>query len=1564
MNLPSDIVFPRGKPAHFDAFAAGIPDWLSRASPAAYSRWQAALAAQIAASTDADRFIRQLPPPADFVVPRLSAVLRQRFNREVDVLSAELWRFSRHKELTPSGPLRYQGEAQVARTRVTIARQTLVEAAMANFTRGETVPSAFEADSTLIAEDSSTEFDVYGNGPWYDTSRVIGIGPHEFAQVCRELNLGQAYQQQLRAQLDTPQAIALMQADTAADIRLHATTAHLRRWLSDEGYRVVVAMLDDGQAHWDGHPVQVCEIRLLGSLDRVGIPLQRALLLQPRLSGQAHCVLYLAGDPDHPVREYASLAEVADYLLQQLRNKDYSQAFGAQIALAERADFARRLHNALRPFPFWSLNPTEDQRVDDLAADLALRVAVVPGSPQAWLQRQQLDALLGDARRLVVPNDDEDRQAREARLALWQAIGLNLANVAGFFVPGVGALLLGATAVQLLGDVVIGIDQWQHSERVEALEHFKDIAETLAVTALAAGAAAVIRHSPLMGNLLPVLDSQGRTRLAKWPLHDFALPEPLPPGLRANRLGQYRLGDAEHIVLDGRVYRLQYEVAGQRWLIVHPDPSRPYRVALQHNGQGSWRAAHESARQWSAEQAMARLGAEALGLDEVMLSRLRRTAQLSDSGMRELHQRNRPIPAALREALADAQAQRQRQAPGEARSVDELRQAPRSLPTLAGSTIGRDFPGLPSTLIEEIAAGASSPERDLLMRGRVPLRQAEQARLALRDWRLDQAINGLWLPAFARQSSQTLLQGVLAKLPPAADLTPEAQRLRAFEFAVEHRDEAAALLGQQRAPRWWRPPVRSANGLVGYALSGRRAASSDPLVQRMRVLYPEVTEAHFRRLMTELGEDRESAVTAREQEFETLNQQLAQWQGEAGEWVDRQGIRRPVVAADREWVAEEILAAWRRETGLIFASMDWATALDLYLGEHNVGSLPALTADFSHVYSLGLNNMGLHGDPSAFLSRFTRVHSLELQSNALTQIPAGVAGMTQLRGLSIDENPLLAHATMFEPVRHLQTLEFLVLGSQPEAPPLAALQSLSGLPHLQELAMPDVNAAFTHEHWQALRALPGLERLWLGNNHLTLTQAIIEVIASMQSLTLLDLHGNPLELTPQVGDLHQLQMLDLRNCGLTQWPVGLVDLMSAINGPLRSVWLLNNPIVEIPALANLAYFRRPLRSFTLSTGDLNEASLRRYARAQRVHAWQPQLGLDGGAVVPVADWLVGATPALLEQVGTLRGEPRAAYFLQALDRAEDMAGYRRDPQTGRARVQALVSAISEPVEGEDGQGLTRLREDFFEIGEEAMTTCGDGIQLLLTRCETLVLVYRAAAQANAEMPVLLDTARRVLRAELVDDAAMQIVRGREAQREARDAGALDPDVALSPMDEPALASQPLALDEAEVRLRLRLDLATRLDLPPQAERMLYELRSTPEQLDRVQAYVERQLTDARLIAWLVDQPWWQGMLERRSAEALAEARRPWLQAQQYLYEVAHEVSPLSDLAPDVVARLRELYPDREWVRGGVSQPVVLDVDEHDVVRQGLLAGQRQAEGEARQALTEALVTPPLDSQAV
>jgi hypothetical protein len=77
----------------------------------------------------------------------------------------------------------------------------------------------------------------------------------------------------------------------------------------------------------------------------------------------------------------------------------------------------------------------------------------------------------------------------------------------------------------------------------------------------------------------------------------------------------------------------------------------------------------------------------------------------------------------------------------------------------------KQFPGLTPALAEAIVAGARSAEREVLQRGRVPLRLAEQARQHQRELRLSRAMLGVQGYTGLSSDSQKLLLGALGRQP-------------------------------------------------------------------------------------------------------------------------------------------------------------------------------------------------------------------------------------------------------------------------------------------------------------------------------------------------------------------------------------------------------------------------------------------------------------------------------------------------------------------------------------------------------------------------------------------------------------------------------------------------------------------------------------------------------------------------------------------------------------------------------------------------------------------------------
>ncbi|NKW20185.1 hypothetical protein GS940_22105 [Rhodococcus hoagii] len=95
-----------------------------------------------------------------------------------------------------------------------------------------------------------------------------------------------------------------------------------------------------------------------------------------------------------------------------------------------------------------------------------------------------------DARFLLVPVEEVDRLRRLQRLQTLEQVGMNLAQMAALFVPQLGTMMLAATVVEVLGEIGVAVHDWSRGHQHEALEHVLGVAETVAVTALAAAGGA------------------------------------------------------------------------------------------------------------------------------------------------------------------------------------------------------------------------------------------------------------------------------------------------------------------------------------------------------------------------------------------------------------------------------------------------------------------------------------------------------------------------------------------------------------------------------------------------------------------------------------------------------------------------------------------------------------------------------------------------------------------------------------------------------------------------------------------------------------------------------------------------------------------------------------------------------------------------------------------------------------------------------------------------------------------------------------------------------------------
>ena len=919
---------------------------------------------------------------------------------------------------------------------------------------------------------------------------------------------------------------------------------------------------------------------------------------------------------------------------------------------------------------------------------------------------------------------------------------------------------------------------------------------------------------------------------------------------------------------------------------------------------------------------MRRLGPPFNEIDVSTLGQVRLIHDIALADLRRLHDDRLSVPAAWLQSV---------------RSSGHAMLQP--LEPLAAPVL-RDFPGLSTEAANAIASGANTRERgQLRTSAKVPLRLAEQASVALRDARIDRALAGLIWPSADSADAELLRAGLRHN----AGTDAGTDAASTFARAVGDRALCARLLGQRHRWEGWFAPVRQPDGRLGYALSGRGAALGDPILERLSVLYPSLPRVQLEELRDDLGADPLPALEMLEQRTVQLRDALDLWQQTPATYRNAEGATVAVEPGDRQAVSDRIMSAWRLEAPTASSLLGLHQVPLLDLSEWRVGALPSLGLSLDHVGGLVLDDMALSDDPSPFLESFPGLESLDMTGNQLTTVPEALGQMQSLVHLRLGNNRLLSSPDLFSPLFDLPHLRRLSLSGNRLQLPSLAWNMLGALDSLTELHLNDMDLQVSAGAFDQLARLPSLEVLSLTGNQINMTASANAALGRLDGLIVLLLSRNPLGSDFGLRGLSSLQSLALNDCALTAWPEGLSDMMNRSPQALMGADLRNNPITEVPVLADFASFNNAslYPPLLISRQGLTPQSLERLAAA----------GIESESGPVDLNWQAGAPARVVEAVAELRETAASQYFVQALDRAPEMASFQRQPSNGRERLWALVEALTVPAAGDDGIGLSDLREQVFSIGEEVMTTCGDGIQLLLQRCENLVLAYQVSAGAGDAAQThgaLLNLSRQLLRAALLDETAVAITQRRMDRRAAlfptaQARGVTEGEIiALTPQQldsAPALHSLDdidsyglmRGPDEADFTLMLRMRLQTPLGLLTQPRSMLYEQPASATLLERLATAVNAQDTPARQLDWLVEQPWWCSFLQRYRAQSWQALSDEWNQGFLYIFEQGRSEPEAVALAAPVRAALTDL----------ADSPSLLDrrltVAEQELLRQRLQA---------------------------
>ncbi|QXI45691.1 MULTISPECIES: leucine-rich repeat domain-containing protein [Pseudomonas] len=995
-------------------------------------------------------------------------------------------------------------------------RHNLLQAALQNFADDE----AFTAESAIALSGNIqvTAVEVQGSvtlgmqvpvahfplkSERYRVER-LPLAPSAFATLCRELDLGGAYQAHLEQHFARPTTRALAIKVQKNRLRLAADLAYLRHLVDGSTRDQVEQLLQGGE-------VKCWQLALFG------ITLHEVMLID---TGRAGLALYLPGH-DPALRQCSNLEAVHDALATLLLEADARQAFSAYISQDQRAHFLDLLQQNLDA----TGNSAPDRTWQRAAqADLRPTRLAITAEPFGHYQDLHLDRLKHEASLLAVPTAAADASARARRLEAWESLGLDALNIAGFFIPGVGTLMLAVTACQLLGEAFEGYEAWQEGDRHLALRHLEAVGLNLALIGGFATAAKVVPklfNSPLMESLQQVRGRDGRYRLWNEDLTPYRSAQVLPEHLQANPLGQYLYEGRHFIRMDGHLFEQRFDNDLQQWRVVHPDTPDAWQPPLTHNGQGAWRGQHEHPELWPFAQLARRLGDAYRAFTPDQLAQAGRLCGIDAAQLRRVHLEGLATPPLLLDALQRMAAQAEvevlagKAPPG---LFERLYNGDAAI-TPPTQKLLDTYPRLSPALARRLLAPLD--EAELLawqQRSQLPVRVRQSLEQVHSELPLVRALEGLLQPARANSASERLLFSALDAMPgwpgdvrlELCGASPAGVRLdqvgsdRATTLyrVIKTVDGYEAYLGDRPAPALrdhdlcraveqalpaaqrqtlglltedgstlrqrvlaWADQHRAtlAQRLWGHrallrrpkgALYGGRPLAPEPHQPRLagslagayRRLYPDASDQEFENW---LGNDEDNPylddLRSPTQRLRDLQQRLDSLRRDLREWARPD----PQRTHQRQRAIRPILNAWQRLSTVALEGGGRLHSLDLSgleLDNQALASLP-LPNDFSHVEHLSLSyNRSLSQLPGGFFQRFPNLQRLLLTDCRFDTLPR-LSNPAQLSWLDMEGNRITWDAQAQQTLDSCFGLVVLDLSGNPllQAPDLRGLAYLKTL---------------------------------------------------------------------------------------------------------------------------------------------------------------------------------------------------------------------------------------------------------------------------------------------------------------------------------------------------------------------------------------------------------------------------------------------------------------------------------------------------------------------------------------
>ncbi|MPR01525.1 hypothetical protein F0169_05210 [Pseudomonas sp. MAFF 212408] len=589
-----------------------------------------------------------------FAEQPLKEAIKQRFNLDLDVKNVYFARKYGYKGRDDLFGAFVFDQTRDPALRYEYRTVSLLEAALANFEPDEEQASSCNDCQIITTLSASYGGDVIPTLSVFK-SRALAIAPHEFIQMCRTLDVGNLYQQHIKAIVeptDDAKRSALqtqLQEHHRQQLALSAEIAsHKIEWgISADAYQMIKQVItDQSSATLDGKPVTFAALKVFGSV------LVGPVMIGPdrKDSGRVErLVVFIPNDPQQPLKEYASSAEFMVELRGRLHSASYRRFFSRFVPQREQGVFFQQFNLLYKPAN--GNGAAGDYPQVPRPVRLPLDALDINGDLWEQLREAQVRKILADARAVAVPTGDEDSKARMERLSSYLDAVLSVFNLAAFVVPGLGPIMLAVGAAQMCTQVYEGIEAYEQGDMKTMWAHFSSVALNAAMLGVGAKVLPEIKLASMVDNLKPVTLPTGKQVLWNPDLTPYKVPVELAPDAKPNTLGLYQHNGRTVLPHEGDHYQVRQEADTGQYRIQHPSRPGAYEPQLAHNHAGAWSHEVEEPLTWDKPTLMRRLGLEQRGLGSETLEQARIASGVEEDTLRQTFVEHERVPLLLEDTL-------------------------------------------------------------------------------------------------------------------------------------------------------------------------------------------------------------------------------------------------------------------------------------------------------------------------------------------------------------------------------------------------------------------------------------------------------------------------------------------------------------------------------------------------------------------------------------------------------------------------------------------------------------------------------------------------------------------------------------------------------------------------------------------------------------------------------------------------------------------------------------------------------------------------------------------------